>query len=178
MIVSRRKAKEAAAVGLVVGGLAMLYKVAESVAERRLGLCTLDPPTEALHRDSELLNLFEQLQNYRHVSNKCYVGANVNADRFMKYYTSSLESPSADDMSEMFTYAAKTFDFIEAMVKNAQNPKDSAYIQVIYDSIYEEINTFIGRAMRICYTNGVIVQQNKRNRKVREERKRRRGQKS
>ena len=156
--------KDAIGFGALIGGLAVAYKIVEQVTERKLGAQTLDPPTSALHTNSELTNLYIQLEEYRYVNNRAYVSANTNGDRFVMYYNNCLENPTSEDLKQLYTFYGVTFDAIEDMVRKG-NPRESAEIQLIYESLYDLFHGMLGNIVNICYETGKITRQSRENRR-------------
>lgn len=146
---------------LLMGGVGLafgsLYQLAATFLKQSCDEVALDPETEALQLNSELLTLFVQLAEFRSFQESAWREAVVSADELMvraKAVSDKKIHVNTDDV----TFAMARFKNTERQIarmqraaQDAQNPRAAAKIYQLLTKIYPILQSTYGGVQRALF---------------------------
>lgn len=155
MKITARNIRHAASWGSLGLAAGLCYAIVNSVGARMGMDVKLDPPTDNVQDDPELLYLLYQLGEYRGQNEVAYAELVNAADRLMFRIAQISEAklaPQLRDRSECFVFVKTCTTNLEKMVESSKlnkNPKIAVSVFHLYTKIYEVIARQWKNAMRI-----------------------------
>ena len=127
----------------MTGGV--IYQLASTFIKQSSDAVKLDPETEALQLNSDLLNLFVQLAEFRKFNETAYRKAVIAADELVlraKNVQSKSIVPCLDDLTEALAMKFDVMKQLRNMSKSATragNPRVAAAIEHLTTKVYPEL---------------------------------------
>lgn len=144
------------------GGLAsgVVYQLASIWIRQKTNSGDLDPPTEALHEDQELLALFCQLQEYRTLGDNVFRRAVDDADRlvFLHLQLRNKDVAAAlHDRPHAFLYLKHAVENLERLLTLSQDhpmPRVPVEVHRLYVLIFTCLETHWNGILHLTRTVG------------------------
>ena len=158
MQLNRQELKSVAILG--AGGLvtAVLYQLGSIYLKQSSDDIKLDPETEVLQTNSDLLHLFNQLAEHRAFNETAYRAAVIAADELMlrlKQVQAGAITPTMDDVHDAFTMyqdTIKQVKKIKAAAEQKGNPRAAAAIDVLLRKLFPEVQQCYIAVQRTLHT--------------------------
>lgn len=172
--VRKGEVRRAAGFALLAGVGAFVYKMLQSVAETQTGLTGLDPPVHGLRKFPQLLAHVADLQEYRSVHENAYLLLNRAFEAFAEELIQLEEFVTKHDADQtirslqvMYVKMCTGLEHVKRMITSENSrPDQSARINLLYDDVFFESDRLYGLAVDMAFANGLLVEQNQRNRTI------------
>lgn len=109
--------------------------------------------TDVLYKDLELMSLFRQVWNFRHLNTECCNSATQNADRLMYRYlqlSTGQIKPDLHDRLEAFRFFKASTDSLQSMCATSKKTEPARNVVVLhrlYTKIYYKLKEYFQAVM-------------------------------